>query len=286
MTQSNTQLTNQADTQTIAQYAVFGNPIGHSRSPFIHRQFAQQTRQNIEYQAIEVELDQFAQTTQAFFNAAGQGANVTVPFKEQAFDICSHVSERAQHAGAVNTLIKTANGEIHGDNTDGIGLVTDLLKKAVTLADAKILLLGAGGAVRGVIAPLLAQNPAKLILSNRTVEKAQKLATHFNHAKLSTSTLASLDQHQFDVIINGTSAGLSGKIPALPASCLTPQTVCYDMVYLDGITPFNQWAQQNGVKTTYDGLGMLVEQAAESFSLWRGVTPDTGAVLTQLRSML
>jgi shikimate dehydrogenase len=271
------------------QYAVFGNPIDHSRSPFIHQQFALQSQQAINYQAIEVELDAFAATTATFFSADGRngwGANVTVPFKEQAFEICDKVSERAQQAGAVNTLIKAANGEVHGDNTDGIGLVCDLLNKDVKLAGSNILLLGAGGAARGVIAPLLARSPKQLVLSNRTIEKAVNLTGHFNHPKLTTGELAQLGKYKFDLIINATSAGLSGKIPALPSNCLTSKTVCYDMVYLDGITPFNQWAQDNGVKTTFDGLGMLVEQAAESFSLWRGVSPDTQAVLAQLRAML
>ncbi|MFT4926268.1 MAG: shikimate dehydrogenase [Phenylobacterium sp.] len=273
-------------------YAVFGNPIGHSRSPFIHQQFALQTQQTLDYQAIEVELDDFAATTAAFFDASsenglsGQGANVTVPFKERAFEICNQVSERAKKAGAVNTLIRTANGDIHGDNTDGVGLVRDLLNKAVTLAGKNILLLGAGGAARGVIEPLLEQSPTRLVISNRTLAKAQGLAEEFQHPLLSTMAMGSLDQQTFDVIINATSAGLSGKVPSLPVGCLTPDTVCYDMVYLKDTTPFNRWAQEHGVQTTFDGLGMLVEQAAESFSLWRGVTPDSGAVLAQIRAML
>lgn len=267
-------------------YAVFGNPIGHSRSPFIHQQFASQTQQNLDYHTIEAPLDGFADTTAEFFNGAGKGANVTVPFKEQAFEICEKVSERAQKAGAVNTLIKTESGEVHGDNTDGIGLVRDLLNNKVKLVDSNILLLGAGGAARGVILPLLEQNPAKLVLSNRTIEKAEHLAEVFDHKDLTTTPLDELQKHSFDVIINATSAGLSGHIPKLPSDCLSTETVCYDMVYLNAVTPFNQWAQDNGVKTTLDGLGMLVEQAAVSFSLWRGVTPDTTPVLQALRGML
>jgi shikimate dehydrogenase len=267
-------------------YAVFGNPIGHSRSPFIHQQFALQTHQSIDYQAIEGKLDGFAQDTAEFFNRHGKGANVTVPFKEQAFEICDKVSERASKAGSVNTLTKADDGQIHGDNTDGIGLVRDLLNKNVELANSNILLLGAGGAARGVILPLLVQNPAQLVISNRTIEKAQTLAETFNHDKLTTTPLDELGKHKFDVIINATSAGLSGHVPNLPSACLNPETICYDMVYLNGITPFNQWAQDNGVLTTFDGLGMLVEQAAESFSIWRGVTPDTAAVLRALRGML
>jgi shikimate dehydrogenase len=267
-------------------YAVFGNPIGHSRSPFIHLKFAKQTQQTLNYQAIEAPLDGFAATTAEFFAGAGKGANVTVPFKEQAFEICDKVSERAQKAGAVNTLIKADNGDIHGDNTDGIGLVKDLLNNKVKLAGSNILLLGAGGAARGVILPLLDQNPAQLVISNRTIEKAQHLVDNFNHKDFSATALNELQKHDFDVIINATSAGLSGHVPDLPSDCLNSDTVCYDMVYLNGITPFNQWAKDQGVKTTIDGLGMLVEQAGESFSLWRGVEPDTSAVLTALREML
>ena len=267
-------------------YAVFGNPIGHSRSPFIHLQFAKQTQQTLDYQALEAPLDGFAATTAEFFAGAGKGANVTVPFKEQAFEICVKVSERAQKAGAVNTLIKADNGDLHGDNTDGIGLVRDLLNNKVKLAGSNILLLGAGGAARGVILPLLDQNPAQLVISNRTIEKAEHLVDIFNHKDFSATPLNALQKHNCDVIINATSAGLSGHVPDLPSDCLNSDTVCYDMVYLNGITPFNQWAKDQGVKTTIDGLGMLVEQAAESFSLWRGIKPDTSAVLTALRRML
>ncbi len=267
-------------------YAVFGHPINHSRSPFIHQRFAAQTEQALKYRAIEAPLDDFAKTVEAFFQGDGKGANVTVPFKEQAFALCTEVSERASRAGAVNTLVKTANGEIHGDNTDGIGLVTDLLNKQVTLSNSRILLLGAGGAARGVILPLLAQQPASIVISNRTVSKAQALVELFDHSALSASDLTQLDNYQFDLIINATSAGLSGNMPSLSSKCLHDDTVCYDMVYMKGQTPFNQWASQNGVKQCFDGLGMLVEQAAESFFIWRGVKPNTQMILSELRTML
>lgn len=267
-------------------YAVFGNPVGHSRSPFIHQQFATQTEQAIDYRTIEAPLDGFADSVNAFFSTQGKGANVTLPFKEQAFELCSQLSERASKAGAVNTLVKTDNGEIHGDNTDGIGLVRDLLNKGVLLKDSNILLLGAGGAARGVVLPLLAESPKQLIITNRTFEKAQTLAQVFCHGKVATTPLNELGQYNFDVIINATSAGLSGHVPQIPVDCMTNKTVCYDMVYVKGITPFNQWAQDNGVETTYDGLGMLVEQAAESFAIWRGVLPDTQPVLDSLRQTL
>lgn len=267
-------------------YAVFGNPVSHSRSPFIHSRFAEQTGQSLEYRTIEAPLDRFADSVKSFCQNGGKGANVTVPFKEQAFELCAEVSLRAKKAGAVNTLVVDEDGQLFGDNTDGIGLVRDLQNKQVPLENSRILLLGAGGAARGVILPLLAEKPAQLVLSNRTIEKADALVEIFKSDSLTTTPMAQLGQHQFDVIINATSAGLSGHVPQLPVECLTAQTICYDMVYLKGITPFNQWAQDNGVKTTYDGLGMLVEQAAESFTIWRNAIPDTQAVLAQLRAML
>ena len=268
------------------QYAVFGNPIGHSRSPFIHTHYAKQTGQKLQYKAIEAPIDDFAGATNKFFEKGGKGANVTVPFKEQAFAICTQVSDRAQKAGAVNTLIKTENGEIHGDNTDGQGLVADLLNNSVVLKDANILLAGAGGASRGVILPILAQNPKQLVIANRTLEKAQKLATEFAKPNFIASTFEDLAKQSFDVIINATSASLTGNLPAIPRDCLTEQTICYDMVYSSETTAFNKWAEEQGVAKTIDGLGMLVEQAAESFRLWRDVMPQTKAVLESLREKL
>lgn len=268
------------------QYAVFGNPISHSRSPFIHQSYAKLTNQALQYSAIEAPLEGFVESTANFFAHGGKGANVTAPFKEQAFAICLQVSERAKKACAVNTLIKTANGEIHGDNTDGQGLVADLLNNAVTLANATILLVGAGGASRGVILPLLAQKPQQLVIANRTLAKAELLVSEFNHPSFAASSFEDLSQQRFDVIINATSAGLTGQLPAIPTSCLSANTVCYDMVYSSQTTVFNAWAKQQGVAKTIDGLGMLVEQAAESFRLWRGVTPPTQPVLEQLRAQL
>lgn len=273
-------------TKQTDKYAVFGNPISQSRSPFIHNQYAQQTKQSLEYTAIEAPVDDFAASATSFFAQGGKGANVTAPFKEQAFAICLQVSERAQKAGAVNTLIKTENGEIHGDNTDGQGLVADLLNNSVVLENANILLIGAGGASRGVILPLLAQKPRHLVIANRTLAKAETLATEFNHPSFTASTFEDLNQQNFDVIINATSAGLSGKLPDIPNTCLSKNTVCYDMVYSRETTAFNAWAEQQGVAKTIDGLGMLVEQAAESFRIWREVMPQTQPVLEQLREQL
>lgn len=274
-------MTTQAD-----QYVVFGNPISHSRSPFIHQYFAQQTEQHLQYSTIEAPIDDFAGSTAQFFAQGGKGANVTVPFKEQAFAICQQVSERAQKAGAVNTLIKTANGEIHGDNTDGQGLVADLLNNAVILENANILLVGAGGASRGVILPLLAQKPRQLVIANRTLAKAELLAAEFDQPNFVASTFEGLNDQQFDVVVNATSASLTGKLPDIPSACLTANTLCYDMVYGSETTAFNAWAEKQGVVKTIDGLGMLVEQAAESFRLWRGVMPQTDVVLEQLRGQL
>lgn len=267
------------------KYTVFGNPIKQSRSPLIHGEFAKSCGQIIDYSAMEIPLDDFAAVVKGLFESELSGANVTVPFKEQAFEICVEVSERAQRAGAVNTLIKTDAGDIHGDNTDGVGLVRDLLNKQVVLAGARILLLGAGGASRGVILPLLAESPSELVITNRTLSKAHGLVNEFDDTRFSACDLAELSG-SFDVIINATSAGLSGHVPPVPVECLRADTVCYDMVYGADVTAFNRWAMDNGVEVTFDGLGMLVEQAAESFSLWRGVTPDTQPVLKLLREQL
>ena len=273
-------------TTKIAKYTVFGNPVSHSRSPFIHQQFAQQTNEHMQYDTTQPPIDGFAAAVEAFFANGGQGANVTVPFKEQAFAICQQVSERAQKAGAVNTLIKAANGEIHGDNTDGHGLVTDLLNHNIIIKGAKILLIGAGGAARGVILPLLAEQPQQLVITNRTLSKAQSLANEFKQPNFVATATEQLSAHCFNIIINATSASLSSQVPSIPTQCMTLKTACYDMVYSKQPTPFNHWAEQLGITTTIDGLGMLVEQAAESFRLWRGVKPETQAVLTLLRKTL
>jgi shikimate dehydrogenase len=268
------------------RYAVFGNPIGHSKSPQIHRLFAEQTRQALGYEALLVPLDDFPGFARQFFEN-GLGANVTVPFKEQAFRLADQLTERARRAGAVNTLKKLEDGTLLGDNTDGIGLVRDLLDNAgVTLAGKRILLLGAGGAVRGVLEPLLAQRPAALTIANRTLAKAEQLAGEF--AELGPVSASAFDQLQgpFDVIINGTSASLGGELPPIAGSLIRPDaTFCYDMMYAAAPTPFCQWGGQLGASTR-DGLGMLVEQAAAAFELWRGVRPASAPVLAQLRSEL
>ena len=264
------------------RYAVFGNPVAHSLSPKIHALFAAQTGQDMTYEAICAPLDGFADAVHAFIAAGGgvaKGANVTVPFKEEAFTCARQLTPRAQAAGAVNTLSFTNDG-IHGDNTDGAGLVRDLtVNLGVSLAGLRILVLGAGGAARGVILPLREQNPAVLFIANRTAGKAQILADEFG---VTGGGFDELDLHTFDLAINATSAGLIGAV--LPAPTFSANAWAYEMVY--GIqTPFMQAARAAGVRVA-DGLGMLVEQAAEAFFVWRGVRPETAPVLAALRAGL
>ncbi|MBP8264122.1 MAG: shikimate dehydrogenase [Pseudomonas sp.] len=269
------------------RYGVFGNPIGHSKSPLIHRLFAAQTGQQLSYEPLLAPLEDFVGFARAFF-VEGRGANVTVPFKEQALHLADQLSARAQRAGAVNTLKKLDDGRLLGDNTDGSGLVRDLLDNAgVSLGGKRILLLGAGGAVRGVLEPLLAQGPAALVIANRTVAKAEQLVHEFaDLGPLAASGFDWIDA-PVDLIINGTSASLAGELPPIAPSLIAPgHTVCYDMMYAKEPTAFNRWASEHGAARTLDGLGMLVEQAAEAFHLWRGVRPDTAPVLQHLRELL
>ncbi|MFD2645976.1 shikimate dehydrogenase [Pseudomonas japonica] len=269
------------------QYVVFGNPIGHSKSPLIHRLFAAQTGEELEYDTLLAPLDDFTACAQGFFKQ-GLGANVTVPFKEEAFRLVDSLTPRAQRAGAVNTLSRLADGRLQGDNTDGAGLVRDLTVNAgVELAGKRILLLGAGGAVRGVLEPLLAHNPASLVIANRTVEKAEQLAREFADLGPVAASGFSWLKEPVDLIINATSASLAGELPPIDPSLIIPgQTVCYDMMYGKEPTPFCVWAKAHGAGQVLDGLGMLAEQAAEAFFIWRGVRPDTSSVLAELRRQL
>ncbi|GGJ95046.1 shikimate dehydrogenase [Pseudomonas matsuisoli] len=269
------------------RYVVFGNPIAHSKSPRIHAVFAQQTNLSLSYEALLAPLDNFEGAARQFF-VEGKGANVTVPFKEDAYRLVDQLTPRAQRAGAVNTLMKREDGTLLGDNTDGAGLVRDLtVNAAVDLVSKRVLVLGAGGAARGVIEPLLGESPRQLVVANRTFAKAQALATLFESlGPVTAAQFADLDA-PFDVIINATSASLGGEVPAIPGTLIAPgHTVCYDMMYGKDLTPFNRWATQQGAAQVLDGLGMLVEQAAEAFTLWRGVRPDAGPVLAQLRREL
>jgi len=267
------------------QYLVYGNPIKQSRSPFIHQSFAKNTKQALNYQSKFAEHDGFIDAVNEFIVQGGKGANVTAPFKEQALEISNELSERARLAGAVNTL-SFKNGKIYGDNTDGEGLVQDLLRNDVHLESCRILLLGAGGAAKGVILPLLAQNPRSIVIANRTVSKADALTEQFHDNRLSACGFEECSEKTYDVIINATSASLSGKLPAISASVITEHTVCYDMVYGKKLTPFLAWASAQGAGKVIDGIGMLVGQAAVSFTIWRGVKPEVETVIAQLKLSL
>ena len=273
--------------EIIDRYAVFGNPIEHSKSPFIHARFAEQTGQQLIYTAELVELEGFNEAVKHFADNNGKGLNITVPFKQQAWQLATRRSERAERAGAVNTLVINAAGDYYGDNTDGIGLTRDLMKNhRLQLTDKNILIVGAGGAVRGVIEPLLACKPASLTIANRTREKALQLAEDFSD--LGTIRGCGLDEFgtdSYELIINATSASLSGELPELPATLIDENTFCYDMMYASEPTPFMRWAKTHGAKQVVDGKGMLVEQAAESFRLWRGCEPDTAPVIEALRKL-
>ena len=266
-------------------YAVMGNPIAHSKSPRIHQAFARQTRQSIHYQPILVAPDKFREAALAFRDAGGKGLNITVPFKEQAWKLATIHTSRASIAGAVNTLTFESGGTLHGDNTDGAGLVRDMDRNQILLTDRRILILGAGGAVRGVLGPLLDRKPDSVWIANRTLARAQTLVdglTAYSNLK-ALSLNALTDAGQFDLVINAISSGLQGDMPPLPVSLVNHQTCCYDMVYGERETVFVKWAKKQGVLCALDGLGMLVEQAAEAFYLWRGVRPETEPVITLLR---
>ena len=262
------------------RYAVFGHPIAHSTSPQIHAAFARQTGQDMTYEAILAPLDGFAASVAQFIAADGRGANVTVPFKEQAFALANRLSPRARRAGAVNTLAFDVDG-ILGDNTDGAGLVADLTRNLnCAIAGKRILLVGAGGAARGAIEPLLEQHPAALVIANRTASRAQELAKLFGHGVTACGFDAA--NTPFDLVINATAASLAGELPPLSPRVFTADTLAYDMMY-GRDTPFLAFARAHGASTA-DGLGMLVEQAAEAFYLWRGVRPDTAPVIAALRT--
>ncbi|PJG58712.1 shikimate dehydrogenase [Aeromonas cavernicola] len=267
-------------------YLVFGHPVRHSKSPFIHTLFARQTQQTLEYGLAEPAIDGFAAALQHFFAQGGKGCNVTVPFKEQAFTLVDQLSPRAKRAGAVNTIKLTDDGVLLGDNTDGAGLVADLTSHGVTLTGQRILLLGAGGAARGALAPLLAEQPTELVIANRTHSKAEQLAAEFHD--LGTVSACSYEQltGTFDLIINSTSASLQGELPPLAATLIHADIAIYDMMYGATDTAFIGWAKQHGARRTMDGLGMLVEQAAEAFTIWRGIRPGTKQVLRELKRNL
>ncbi len=273
------------ETQTRDLYAVMGNPVSHTKSPQIHQAFAQQTDQAIDYCAICVATGGFEEALWQFRARGGKGLNVTLPFKQEAYRLAGEVSATAQRAGAANTLWFDSKDQIHAENTDGIGLVHDIVvNHQRSLSGQRILLLGAGGAARGVMAPLLGEDPAGVWLVNRTVAKAEELARLFGDlGKIRPLGYERFAGNRFDVIINATSASLQGGLPPLAPDLLAPGACCYDMMYGDEDTPFVRWARKQGAQQAVDGLGMLVEQAAAAFYLWRGVRPDTQAVIAKLR---
>jgi shikimate dehydrogenase len=272
-----------------ARYAVIGNPIEHSKSPLIHQAFARETAQDISYERILAPLDAFPEVIATLVAAGYGGANVTVPFKLEAFALANRLTERAHDAGAVNTLVFDG-ADIVGDNTDGVGLVTDIQNNLhVDLAGKRILLIGAGGAAEGVLHPLLEQRPSLLVIANRTLDKALRMVKRieeqgdFRYVSVNAYAFDDLQGQSFDVVINATSAGLSDSSLPLPAGIFAPGALAYDMMY-GRETPFMVFARAHGAAQIADGLGMLVEQAAEAFMLWRGVRPQTAPVIAQLRT--
>lgn len=268
----------------IDQYAVFGHPINHSKSPRIHALFAEQTNQNITYKAQEVPATEFSNAVTVFFQEGGKGLNCTVPLKELAWHYATQLTNRARLGKAVNTLAIQADGIILGDNTDGIGLINDLtINHGIPIFQKQILILGAGGATRGILEPLLCQSPNSITIANRTADKARQIASEFESlGTLHSCGLNQLGEKSFELIINATSASLHNELPPLPRNLLASDGYCYDLAYSNQPTPFVRWGQQHNAKKSLDGLGMLVEQAAEAFYLWRGIRPETHPVIKLL----
>ena len=268
------------------RYAVIGNPVKHSLSPGIHAAFAREMGEDIEYARLLGDMEDFNGDVRDFFARGGRGLNVTVPFKQRAWELVDELSEGARLAGAVNTITLLDSGKLKGDNTDGVGLVRDLRQNhGFDFNNASLLLIGAGGASRGVILPLLQQQPACLVIANRTAEKAVLLADLFSgRGDICGCGLHEIGNQQFDLIINATAAGLQGDVPAIPDTCLAPGGWSYDMMYGREPTAFVRWGEAHQAGKALDGIGMLVEQAAESFYIWRGVRPHTAAVIQQLTS--
>jgi shikimate dehydrogenase len=269
------------------RYAVIGNPVAHSQSPFIHAEFARAENRPLVYERLPAAIDAFAATVDDFVKNGGRGLNVTMPFKEDAFHYASELSERARLAGAVNTLT-FRDGKVYGDNTDGTGLVQDIVGNMdFPLAGKRVLVLGAGGAVRGVLGPLLQEQPESLLIANRTLIKADALARHFSAlGNCQAISYDELEGQVFDVVINGTPTSLQQLLPPIPHGLFTARTLAYDLVYGSGLTLFLQRAQSENAGMLVDGLGMLVEQAAESYFLWHGVKPETRNVTNMLRELL
>lgn len=267
------------------QYGVVGHPVGHSLSPFIHGLFARETGQVMSYRLFDATPEEFAPRVQEFFAQGGRGLNVTLPHKVAAVEVAQELTTRATHAAAVNTLAAGTDGTLLGDNTDGAGLVRDLCSNlGLVVTHRRVLIVGAGGATRGVLAPLLGLEPSLIVIANRTPERASALAAAFADLGATQGVgFEDVGEQPFDLVINATSASLSGDIPPLPAGAIGPGTVCYDLAYGKSATAFVDWARARGCARALQGWGMLVEQAAESFRLWRGVRPSTAGVMAALR---
>lgn len=266
------------------RYAVIGTPVSHSKSPAIHAMFAKACAQDLQYEAVDVAVDALTTALQRLHGDGYRGLNVTLPHKADAAALCEMISERAQLAGAVNTLSRSDAGW-HGDNTDGEGLMRDLAQLGYTVEGRRVLLLGAGGGVRGILGPLLAAKPALLVVSNRNPWKPEALAEQFKAVgEITPRTHLALKGDQFDLIINATSAGHSGQMPRMPGGIVADGGACYDLTYGAAHAPFRAWAESQGATKIADGLGMLVEQAAAAFEIWRGVRPETADVLAALRA--
>ena len=270
------------------RYGVMGQPVSHSKSPYIHTRFAAQTGESLAYEAIAVEPGEFPKALKTFRERGGQGLNITLPFKQEAFELAAVCTRRAERAGAVNTLWFDQDTGVCGDNTDGVGLIRDLANScALTVASRSVLLVGAGGAARGAACALLDEEPANLVVANRTHDKALALVREIGETpRFSAVRLEELEGECFELVVNATAASLEGKTPLISPSVITLQSICYDMMYGPGDTAFVRWGRAHGARDSVDGLGMLVEQAAESFFLWRGVRPDTRVVLQDLREEL
>jgi shikimate dehydrogenase len=269
------------------RYALFGHPVSHSWSPFIHGLFARQFGHTIDYKLVDVGAEEFRKAALEFFSGGGRGANVTVPHKVAAAELANELTARAKRAGAVNTLALRDGDTLLGDNTDGAGLVTDLtVNIGFALKRRRILILGAGGSVRGVLAPLLAEHPGRVFIANRTARRAEDLVAAFQDlGPVSSGSFDETGISDWDLVINATSTSLTGDVVDLPGRVIGPDTICYDLAYSRRPTPFQLWARQRGAKDSYQGWGMLVEQAAESYLLWHGVRPATGPVLGALATL-
>ena len=270
--------------ENVDQYGVVGHPITHSRSPFIHGMFAKQTDQSMVYRRHDVTAEDFREWIRVFFANGGRGLNVTIPHKVVATEIADELTSRALRAGAVNTLAVQRDHRILGDNTDGVGLIRDLTENlGLTITRRRILIIGAGGATRGIIAPLMALEPVEIVVTNRTADRAQALVSDFEDlGEIRGCGFSDLSVGTFDIVINATSASLGGEVPNIPSDVISATTACYDMAYAKTETPFIRWALNLGCESATQGWGMLVEQAAEAFCLWRGVRPETAPVLAAL----